>query len=80
MAPDDSNSNFKDKDDQSENDDLFGFKDPDVDDDRNQPFEERKRNGIENENLESDFLCFWLWTPRMVTCPKQSLSLKNLWS
>lgn len=64
MAPDDSNSNFKDKDDQSENDDLFShysskndddFKDPDVDDDRNQPFKERERNGIENENLENDF-------------------------
>ena len=64
MASDDSNSNLNDKDDQSENDDLFShyssksdddFKDPDVDDDRNQPFEERKRNDMENENLESDF-------------------------
>jgi polyisoprenyl-teichoic acid--peptidoglycan teichoic acid transferase len=64
MASDDSNSNFNDKDDQSENDDLFShyssksddeFKDPDVDDDRNQPFKERERNGKENENLENDF-------------------------
>jgi len=64
MASDDSNSNFDDKDDQSENDDLFShyssrsdddFKDPDVDDDRNQPFKERERNGIEDEDLENDF-------------------------
>ena len=64
MAADDSNSNFKDKDDQSENDDLFShysskdeddFKEPDFDDDRNQPFKERERNGKENENLENDF-------------------------
>jgi len=64
MASDDSNSNLNDKDDQSENDDLFShyssksdddFKDPDIDDDRNQPFKERERNGIENENLENDF-------------------------
>ncbi|MCL5071748.1 MAG: LCP family protein, partial [Actinobacteria bacterium] len=64
MASDDSNSNFDGKDDQSENDDLFShyssksdddFKDPDIDDDRNQPFRERERSGIKNENLEEDF-------------------------
>ena len=64
MISDDSNSNFNGKKDQSENDDLFShyssksdddFKDPDLDDDRNQPFKERERDGIENENLENDF-------------------------
>jgi polyisoprenyl-teichoic acid--peptidoglycan teichoic acid transferase len=64
MASDDSNSNFDDKDDQSEGEDLFShyssrsdddYKDPDAEDDRNQPFKERERNGIGNENLEDDF-------------------------
>ncbi len=64
MASDDSNSNFDDKDDRSEDEDLFGhyssksdddFKDSDLDDDRNQPFKQRKRNGIEKEDAENDF-------------------------
>jgi anionic cell wall polymer biosynthesis LytR-Cps2A-Psr (LCP) family protein len=64
MASDERNSNFDDKDDQSENDDLFShyssksddeFKDPDFDDDRSQPFKKREQNGLENENLEKDF-------------------------
>jgi len=64
MTSDDSNSNFNDKDDQSENDDLFShysskndddFKDPGFDDDRNQPFRERERNDMEDKNPENDF-------------------------
>lgn len=64
MASDERNSNFDDKDDQSENDDLFGhyssknndeFKDSDFDDDRSQPFKKREQNGLENENLEKEF-------------------------